>query len=391
MDIKILRSTNPWWHVDDWENVDRHLKIFNSSNYRYLPPWIGQVSLEPFSLNFIVGPRQVGKTTGIKLLIKKLLEDGYSAQKIVYLDCEIFPDFVSLGNLLSELLQTLGKDLILILDEASSLANWWKPVKFLIDADRLGESVVIVTGSSSIRVRKEAELFPGRRGKGKEIEALPLNFKEYVALHGVKNYKLEYDKVIELFKSYLQTGGFLSVINGYSVTEVIRGFISEMNKFNKSLEIAKEIFASLISKLPSALSYRAIASETSGYSYKIVQEYIEFFRNLYILDIAYLKREGLVQHRKEKKIFFRDPLFLRLFSEWSSSKFLESALYEAVVQEHLMRKFGEIYYYRDSYEIDCIAGNFKIEVKAGKPHRKYPKDVRVLNEEEIPSFLLELF
>jgi len=66
-------------------------------------------------------------------------------------------------------------------------------------------------------------------------------------------------------------------------------------------------------------------------------------------------------------------------------------LIENVVQEHLYRKFGEIYYYRNEYEIDCIANGLKIEVKAGKPHRRYPKDVIVLEEEEIPKFLIELF
>ncbi len=63
---------------------------------------------------------------------------------------------------------------------------------------------------------------------------------------------------------------------------------------------------------------------------------------------------------------------------------------EWIVQEHLFRKFGEIYYYRNRYEIDCIAGDLKVEVKAGKPHRRYPKGVRVLGEEDLPWFLIEL-
>ena len=41
---------------------------------------------------------------------------------------------------------------------------------------------------------------------------------------------------------------------------------------------------------------------------------------------------------------------------------------ENIVQAHLYRKFCEIYYYRNKYEIDCIAGNLKVEVKAGKPY-----------------------
>lgn len=54
------------------------------------------------------------------------------------------------------------------------------------------------------------------------------------------------------------------------------------------------------------------------------------------------------------------------------------------------RSFGEIYYYRNRYEIDCIAGDLRVEVKAGKPHRKYPRDVMNLDEEDIPRFLIEL-
>ena len=143
--------------------------------------------------------------------------------------------------------------------------------------------------------------------------------------------------------------------------------------------------------MPSALSFRSIAQDTSGYSYKTIQDYLEFFKNLYVLDFAYLKQGSKVMYRKERKIFFRDPLLLNLFSAWSNTPYLYSALIENVVQEHLYRRFGEIYYYRNSNEIDCIAGDLKVEVKAGKPHRKYPRNVIILTENEIPKFLIDLF
>jgi predicted AAA+ superfamily ATPase len=77
----------------------------------------------------------------------------------------------------------------------------------------------------------------------------------------------------------------------------------------------------------------------------------------------------------------------RIMSIWCGDRFLESALYEWVVQSHLSRKFGNVYYYRNSFEIDCIADSLKVEVKVGKPHRKYPKNVIVLDEENLPIFL----
>ena len=69
--------------------------------------------------------------------------------------------------------------MFLILDEVSSLDGWWKSIKVLIDAGKLEESVIIATGSSSIRVKRDIDLFPGRTGKGKEIEVLPLNSIEF--------------------------------------------------------------------------------------------------------------------------------------------------------------------------------------------------------------------
>ncbi|MEM5879643.1 MAG: hypothetical protein QXU74_04100 [Candidatus Aenigmatarchaeota archaeon] len=67
----------------------------------------------------------------------------------------------------------------------------------------------------------------------------------------------------------------------------------------------------------------------------------------------------------------------------------KDAIYEWIVQDNLLRKFGEVYYFRNRYEIDCIAGDLKIEVKAGKPHRAYTKDVIILDKEDLAKFLLK--
>jgi hypothetical protein len=106
--------------------------------------------------------------------------------------------------------------------------------------------------------------------------------------------------------------------------------------------------------------------------------------------MAHWKENKKIKFRKEKKVFFRDPLLLRAVSFWTSTEFLDSALYEQIVQEHLFRKFGEIYYYKNKYEIDCIAKSLKVEVKAKKPHRKYPENVEILDEKNMPPFLMKL-
>jgi uncharacterized protein len=72
-------------------------------------------------------------------------------------------------------------------------------------------------------------------------------------------------------------------------------------------------------------------------------------------------------------------LGLQCFSSLYGQKFLESALHEWIAQSHLLRTYKEIYYFRNGFEIDCIAGTHNFEIKTGKPHRNYPKFVKVID------------
>jgi len=384
-----LTYMNPWWGGEE----DYHARRWREQKIHWWPKWIKKLSLEPFSLNFVLGPRQVGKTTGIKLLTEELLKEN-PPESILYINVEILPDYKGLSALIREFQALREKENIktgyIFLDEVTSLDGWWKGVKPLIDAGLLENNVVTVTGSSSLRVKRDIELFPGRRGKGTTLEVMPLSFGEYAEIMGLKRPELHREKTLKLFGEYLKTGGFPGTINGMPMDDLLGAYIGEFVRFGKSLEIAKETMSAVIQSAPSATSFRALAEMTSGYSYKVVQDYIEFFRELYLLGIAYLKQGDRVLYRREKKFFFRDPLLAQLFSAWSGTQLREDALYEWLVQEHLYRKFGKVYYYKNSYEVDVIAGNLKVEVKAGKAHRRYPKTVTVLEKEDVPFFLLDL-
>ncbi|QKR00704.1 ATP-binding protein [Metallosphaera tengchongensis] len=71
-------------------------------------------------------------------------------------------------------------------------------------------------------------------------------------------------------------------------------------------------------------------------------------------------------------------------------EFDESALLENIIQEHLFRKFGEVYFLKDSYEVDVVSGDYRVEVKGRRAHRGYPRGVTIISEEDAPSFLLRL-
>ena len=181
-----MRNLNPWW-VD---KSDIHVRLWEQQQYKWIPRWLNKISLEPFSLNFILGPRQVGKTTGVKLLIVKLLK-RMPPEAIIYINCEIFPDFASLRKVIEEYLEFKKSERIetsYFLDEVTSLNEWWKAIKVLVDSGEVLNDVITVTGSSSLKIKGDIELFPGRTGKGETIEVLPLSFKQYVEVHGVRKY-----------------------------------------------------------------------------------------------------------------------------------------------------------------------------------------------------------
>ena len=152
------------------------------------------------------------------------------------------------------------------------------------------------------------------------------------------------------------------------------------------MEITRSIISSIFKMAPSPLSYSLIGRKI-GVSYKTVELYIDMLRNINILDIAYFKEGEMVIWRKEKKFFFINPYLVKTLSLYLATDYLESALYEWIVQSHLMRRYGEVYYYRNRYEIDCIADDLKIEVKIGKPYRRYPRNTFTLDRDNLPYFL----
>lgn len=395
--LETVERVNPWWYAKSWEEEDRTLLSWQRQKVKWEPGWIESLPLDPFSLNFVYGPRQAGKTTGMKLLIRRLTSQGFDPRAIYYIDLDAMASLKEFRGLMERLMREKErrgtKTSLFFFDEVTSVDDWWKVIKFLIDSGELAHDVVTLTGSSTIGLIKAPERFPGRTGKGKTLEVLPLSFTELLnALgHEAQNGLYRPAALRETWEKYKAHGGFPKAVNQQQDASeaLISGLLSETYKHRRSPRIVQEVFSSLLSKVPSALSYNSIASDL-GVSHVTVREYLEFLSDLLLIGMAPLRRDGTVVFRKEKKVFVRDPFALRTFSSWAGASFLESALVEGIVQEHLYRRFGEVYYYRNHYEIDAVAGGLRVEVKTGKPHRSYPKGVEVLDDDGIPEFLVEL-
>ena len=227
-------------------------------------------------MNVVSGPKYVGKTTGIKLLISNLLKK-VDATDIFYVNCEAFLDAVSMRIALEEYLKR-HKEAHIFIDEISAINGTWNALKNLINSDLMKySSVTLITSNAQILSE-----ISSRSREVININVMPLNFSEFVEIHGIKDHKTQYEDVLKLFEKYLKTGGFLGAINGHSLENIAREYVMEIIRTRKNPSVMRETVAALINKVPSPISFRGLAKEVQRYSYKLVQEYLETLRGLYV-------------------------------------------------------------------------------------------------------------
>ncbi len=395
--LPILGKQNVWWE-GRIEN-DVHLSQWGEHERRWIPFDLEELSLKPFSLNIVVGPRQAGKTTLLKFAVKKLLESGVRPKSVLYVRC----DEILEARQLREVIETFfalaaSKQVFIFLDEITDVAGWEKAIKGFIDDGDFREAAVTISGSNAFQLQKGAELFPGRRGNGKDVSVLPLSFRDYLGVvdeelaktipklenlnkidfAGIKKLLSNQARLQKHFYNYLQSGGFpLAVLSHLkdgrvceSAKEAYKSWvIGDILKNGKSDVVGREIFKVLLSKAPSPLSWESIAQETSIKSPPTIASYVELFERLFVALPLYAvdPNTGSREFAKNKKIHFQDPFLWHLLEEWCmqpiehKTEVLVEACLACHVARFLARKHGGkrlgdyVSYWRNNYEIDVVA------------------------------------
>src|SRR3989338_3485906 len=100
MDIERLYEQNTWWKDSRLIEQDYDILRWKEQSYTWIPGILQNITLKPFALHIISGPRQAGKTTAVKLLIKTLLEQERNPKSIFYFNCENIADYKELEDVL---------------------------------------------------------------------------------------------------------------------------------------------------------------------------------------------------------------------------------------------------------------------------------------------------
>jgi len=407
MELEVIAKQNPWWKEKSEIENDEDIKKWKEGKIKWIPSYIDEISLKPFSLNFIFGPRQVGKTTLLKLLIKTLLEKE-EKEKIFYFRCDKLADYKELDEVLKAYFEfRKAKNIsssFILLDEVTFPKEWFRTIKYYIDTGELKNDVLVLTGSLSMYLKREVELFPGRRGFGKNIIMLPLSFREFIKIFSPELYekipkieKIEkeemfkkaylalpfFEEIEKLFEKYLKIGGFPLAVKSEGINEEVKDIYwswlkGDLAKIERSEETFKRVAKAIVEKTPSAISLNSLAKEFEIATHKTVFEYLSIMEKLFVAKIIYyidLEKE-IKSFKKNRKVCFVDPFFFYLFSDICLTKLPnESIIVENVVASHLARRFN-VFYWKNRREIDAVVKEKELigfEIKWSEKVEDYSK------------------
>ncbi len=399
LNLTDLALQNPWWRdptaILDDPKVKEALSKKPPKTYTY-----------PEDNILLLGPRQVGKTTFLKLYVRDLISRGVKPRCILYFSCETLKDADSLVDLVTtyDTISPPSCHKYLLLDEVTFVEGWEKAVKHILDTGLSRNKTFYITGSSSMWLLRGAERMPGRDISLKVL--MPQTFRGYTLLFGseklrevlvgLKPVYLEEPHMLStiyrqalsllphvselstLFRQYLSSGGFLKT--AYALQE--KGYMSEetylvyvkwiegdMARLGKRVSLLRPVLGALAEKMTTSVSYAVLARETGLGSHVTARDYLEALEGLLVIRTFYQvgPDRRSPAYRKEKKIYFTDPFLYSVARSYSHEIYrdysidAEDRLVEAATAEHVARQFRDhrprVMYYRERGETDLVVLN----------------------------------
>lgn len=246
----------------------------------------------------VVGPRQVGKTT-----LLKMLANEYDRKVLVW-NCDepdvrrklTDPTSTMLGN------ETAGYDIVFI-DEAQRVQNIGITLKLLID-NYPGKQVV-VTGSSAIELSNSInEPLTGRKY---EYALFPFSVEELVKENGIQEER-------RLLERRLIYGAYPEVVNNpgeerETLTNLVSSYLyKDIFAFQdvRKPEIIEQLLQALALQVGSEVSFNELG-RLLGMNSVTVQRYIDLLEKSYVIfHLRSFSRNVRSELKKSRKIYFCD-------------------------------------------------------------------------------------
>lgn len=351
-----LIDFNPWWRDSAWRTRDPHLLALDDQPVRLPADFVGDINLEDPGVSVLRGPRQVGKSTDLKLLVDRALDEGRDNRAVIYLALDLLEDqpMAELARSVRRAKELSGaKNALLLLDEVTSVQKWQGAVKSLWDAGIIRGDTVVCTGSSAVDLQQgAAERLPGRRNGGKDYLVLPQSFASFARATDntippsprvsvgelrspsgetlLRDMQLHLPALDRALARYLSFGGLPA-----AVAEAVTGaeepssdvkrilwdsLIRELQRKGASIPAGQALLARVANALGAETNWTDLAremdvplgrrAEAGKTSHHTLKNYVELMAGGYFLFIAYFWKRGQNTNdlSKNKKLFFADPL-----------------------------------------------------------------------------------
>lgn len=364
----------------------------------------------PMLLQIVIGPRQVGKTTGVQQLVERIANPSH----VVSADSPIPKGYEWLRQQWETALQ-LGKNSLFIVDEIQKVQGWSEVVKELFDRDRRKQSLKIVfLGSASLTLRRGAE------------ESLAGRFE----ILNVPHWSLE--ECERGFgwsaEEYLKFGGYPAPAHlisdsarwqDYLKFSILEPVISR--DITPFVDIRKPALfrqlCELILRYPAQeISYQKLLGQLQDHgNVTTIKHYLTILEAAFLIKQIYrYSTRPLSSVTSSPKVIPLCPALihvsvvpeqLEIDPEW------RGRVFEAAVGAKLTRTRGELYYWRENkFEVDYVlklnGKIYAIEVKSGRTRnisgldqfaKQFPKSIRrvidlakgieLLRSEDVDAFI----
>jgi uncharacterized protein len=353
-DEQIL-AQNRWWTSDGWSADDPHLARLAVQPMQFTDDFVEELDLDRSGIHVLRGPRQVGKSTALKLLVTRALAAGREARSVVYLALDELEDqplaeLAATVRRAKELAAHTGPSLVL-LDEVTLLARWQTAVKSLWDGGTITRDVTVCTGSSAVDLQRgAAERLPGRRGSGVDHLLLGRSFAAFARAveptvpespsltvgelvddagrDALLQARLHGPALARALERYLVFGGLPAAVaeaaSGAPVpSDAVKrvmydSLVKEAQRRGASVPAARALLERVVRSLGAKTAWSRMAREmdvplgprrgpASGQS---LRDYIELLAAGYFMFVVYFWRAGSQSNSlsNDKKVFFADPL-----------------------------------------------------------------------------------
>jgi len=340
-DLELLKEQNPWWIAKEKIADDVNLEKLSKVKYKWNPEIIDSFNLKKDIIYTLRGSRQVGKTTALKLLVKRLLAAN-KKENIFYFTSNNIDNYKELINVLKIYLDWQDVDnnrKYILVDEITFVKNWTRAIKHMADIGRLRNCTMILTGSNAHDLKYEIERLPGRRGDDPELDKIfyPLSFKEYVEFENPdiilkfsdidsaqKNYNFYKKDLKKYLDNFLLTGGFIQAVNNFAAEgkvdvsiyqQYLSWILGDLVKLGRKEVFSRQIFEQVIKCMTSNIGFDTIAKKTTIDSHVTVGDYLDAMESGFIIKILYQidVSKKIAAARKTKKIYFQDIFLFWVF------------------------------------------------------------------------------